>query len=536
MGRRARSIRLLAGAALLVAPLVVTPPNAAAAGLVAHTRYGNVKGIATSIGHEWRGIPYAAPPVGDLRWHPPVPPKPWSGSRDATRFRPWCAQLAPDLTGTVGREDCLYLNVFAPADAAPGSNLPVMVHLHPGSNYFLGPYENPAAFVERGVVVVTVAYRLGVMAFFGRDDLRRADGTSGEYASLDQIAALRWVQDDIAAFGGDPDRVTLFGSSAGSFDTVALLASPLARGLFAQASVQGEPYWGFTGKLARIRIADIIGRHTARLTGCDSSPDVVACLRSIPARRLVRIEGPGDVAPFVGGLVLPRSPIKLLSEDPSSTPLLVGFDREEDRYFLLGYPIPSNREFTREDFRSAVADLVGADHAREARRLYPPSSYGSRAWAFVTMGTDMKRGCPTRRLANVMAGPTWRWLDTHVYENDPSFADGRAAHIYEEPFLWNDFDLFGFGYTPTPAEEALSAQMVGYWTNFAKTGDPNGPGLPAWPSYDASTERTLTLDDPIGIVDGYHTEQCAFLDSLGVPFPRTASAARAQDPLVGVTP
>jgi len=526
MRRPTRWIRAGLGAALLMGPFSVAAPDAMAAGLVVHTRDGNVRGIATGGEHQWRGIPYAAPPVGDLRWHPPVRPSPWRGVRDATRFRPWCVQMSPDGSGTIGREDCLYLNVFAPADATSSSHLPVMVHLHPGGNYVLGPYENPSAFVRRGVIVVTVAYRLGVMGFLGRDELRRADGTSGEYAPLDQIAALRWVQDDIAAFGGDPGRVTLFGSSAGSFDTVALLASPLAQGLFAQASVQGEVYWALTGKLARIRITDAIGRHTARLSGCDDSPDVVACLRSQPARLLVRNEGFGDVAPFVGGIVLPRSPLALLSDHPPTTPLLVGFDREEDRYFLLGYPIPTNREFTREDFRWYTADLVGARDAAEARALYPPSSYDSRAWAFVTMGTDVKRGCPTRRLANLSAGPTWRWLDTHTYENDPAFADARAAHIYEEPFLWNDFNLFGFGYTPTPAEETLSEEMVGYWTNFAKTGDPNGPGLPVWPSYDASAERTLTLDDPIGVVDRYHVEQCAFLDSIGRPYPDQTAAAR----------
>ena len=531
MGRPTRWIGALVGALLLMGPIVVTASDAAAVDLVVHTRYGNVRGVATGDEHQWRGIPYAAPPVGDLRWHPPVPPTPWPGVRSATRFRPWCLQLTPDLGGTTGREDCLYLNVFAPTTATPESHLPVMVHLHPGSNYFLGPYENPSAFVERGVIVVTVAYRLGVMGFLGRPELREADGTSGEYASLDQIAALRWVRDDIAAFGGDPGRVTLFGSSAGSFDTVALIASPLARGLFAQASVQGEAYWGLTGKLARIRISDQLGHHTARVSGCNAAPDVVACLRSLPARLLVRIEGPGDVPPFVGGIVLPESPLRLLTDHPSTIPLLIGFDREEDRYFLLGYPIPSNREFTREDFRAAVVDLVGPDHAAEARALYPPSSYDSRAWDFVTMGTDMKRGCPTRRLANAAGGPTWRWLDTHVYENDPSFADGRAAHIYEEPFLWSDFDIFGFGYTPTAAEEILSEQMVDYWTNFAKTGDPNGPGLPVWPSYDAATERTLVLDDPIGEVDGYHDEQCAFLDSLGLPFPGPNAAAIARSPL-----
>jgi para-nitrobenzyl esterase len=535
MARAKRGALVCLAAALVLAPSVVAIPQAAATGLVVHTRDGNVRGVDTPSGKEWRGIPYAAPPLGELRWHPPAPAAPWAGVRDTTEFRPPCLQLTfdeNDPSGTTGREDCLYLNVFVPPTAEPDSGLAVMVHLHPGGNYFGAPYEDASAFVARGVIIVTVAYPLGIFGFLGRQELLAADGTTGEYAMLDQLAALRWVHENIAAFGGDPERVTLFGSSAGSFDTVALMASPLSDGLIARAAVQGEPFWGLTGIGSRVHTAERIGHHAARVGGCLASTDVVACLRAMPARLLVRNEGPGDIEPLVGGVVLPRSPLRLLSEASSTVPLLVGFDREEDRYFVLGYPIPER--YTRQDWLRDTTDLVGAEHAAEERALYPRSSYDSRAWAFVTMATDDKRGCPTRRLAGATSGPVWRYLYTHTYENDPGLADGRAAHIFEEPFLWGDFNLFDFGHMPTPAEKRLSDRMTDYWTNFAKTGDPNGPTVPTWPSYDATTEPTLTLDDNVGVVHSYHAEQCALLDTLR-PYPPPAASIAALDPLGTVT-
>jgi para-nitrobenzyl esterase len=522
---RAGASRLFA-LILLVSTAVPVPSASAADDLIVHTQNGDVAGIATATADEWRGIPYAAPPVGDLRWRPPAPVEPWEGVRDASEFAAPCLQLRfgpQGIEGTTGRERCLFLNVFAPSDATAASGFPVMVHLHPGSNYFGEAYQNPSAFVARDVVVVTLAYRLGILGFGGHKLLTaEGGGSSGEYGLLDQLAALGWVQDNIAAFGGDPSNVTLFGSSSGSFDAVALMASPLSTGLFARVAVQGEEFQALTGKRARIHYAEVTGRHAAAVSGCDSDPDVIACLRALPARQLVRQEGPGYASPLVGGVVLPRSPLRLLEEASSSVPLLVGFDREEDR-FVLPFPLPD--PFTRRMWLGNTLDLIGQELLDEARALYPPSAYGSRAWSFVTMRTDAVRGCPTRRLANAVSeiAPTWRWLYTHVYENDPLLADGRASHLFEEPFLWGDFGMLGsFGfdaYTPTPGEQLLSQRMTDYWTNFATTGDPNGPGLPVWPAYDTVTEPALVLDDPIGVQSGYHVTECALLDTLAVPYP-----------------
>ena len=511
------SFRAVATSALLLGSVAAAVPDAAAPDLIVHTRAGDVRGVATDDTHEWRGIPFAAPPVGDLRWRPPASVEPWTGVRDATRFAHPCLQLGFP-SGTLGREDCLYLNVFVPPTATPTSRLAVMVHLHPGGNFGFHAYRDAAAFVARHVIVVTPAYRLGILGFGGHPLLTaEGNGSSGEYGLLDQLAALEWVQTNIEAFGGDPSNVTLFGSSAGSFDTVALMVSPLSEGLFARASVQGEYLTALTGRFNTIRHPEHIGLHAAKVSGCDASPDVLACLRATPARQLVRQEGFGDVVPFTGGVVLPRSPLKLLEDGAGDVPLLVGFDREEDRYFVFPPRLP--HPYTREAFVRDSVDMLGPDVAPAARALYPRSEYDSRAWAFIAMRTDAARGCPTRRLANAMVAPTWRWLYTHVYEDDPALAKGRAAHIFEEPFLWGNFDLFRFGHTPTPDEEVLSARMTEYWTNFAKTGDPNGPGLPEWPQYEPTTEPSLILDSEIGVEHGYHATECELLDTVPTLYP-----------------
>ncbi len=243
---------------------------------------------------EWRAVPYAAPPVGDLRWRPPAPPDPWVGVRVATDFAPECLQ--PGIEAPVeGSEDCLYLNVTAPLGTTASSDLPVMVHLHGGSNFFFRPYRNADALVERGVIVVTVGYRLGVLGFLGHPELsEEGGGSSGEYGVLDQIAALHWVQDNIAGFGGDPDNVTLFGESAGSFDAVAIAASPLGQGLFARLAAQTESFWALNGT-GTIADAEDMGSELAGFVGCSDAADVVGCLRAVPAEDLVLAHGPDDV-------------------------------------------------------------------------------------------------------------------------------------------------------------------------------------------------------------------------------------------------
>jgi para-nitrobenzyl esterase len=523
----ARGARRAGAVLFIVAGLFLSLAAQAPAHAVSLQR-DTASGVISGLTHdgvvEWRGIPYAAPPVGSLRFRPPTPPATWSGVRDGSRFAPACLQpsaIAADgsVSDTEGSEDCLYLNVTAPTGATSASHLAVMVHLHGGGNTFGKPYADASAFVARGVLVVTVAYRLGALGFVGHPGLSaEGGGTSGEYGLLDQLAALRWVHENIATFGGDPGNVTLFGLSAGSADTVAIMASPLSSGLMSKAAVQGDVYWAVTGA-ATIADAENIGLRMADAVGCGSSDDVAGCLRTRPASALVRAAGVLDVPPWTGGRVLPESPLRLLAQRANGIPLLVGVNREGQAGFAWPYLADP---FLRENFVHTSELLVGPPRAAEVRSVYPESQYESSKWAYITMETDSVTGCPTRQLANTASAkaPVYRYLFTHVYKDDPQLARLKASHAFEDPFLWGNFDLFpGLvdGYAPTPAELVLSQRMTNYWVNFAKSGDPNGPALPTWPRYDTVNEPLLTLDDKVATTTGYHVTQCALLDRI-TPF------------------
>lgn len=511
-----QSVRLLgaSGSLIALAVLALLAPAGWAAGrrLVVHTRAGAIEGLFSRGMKEWRGIPYAAVPIGKRRWRAPAPVAPWAGVRSASKFAAPCFQLAPK--GVLGSEDCLYLNVFAPRHATSASHLAVMVHLHPGGNASGRPYTDASALTADDVIVVTLAYRLGILGFAGPPALSAQNGgSSGEYGLLDQLAALRWVRANIARFGGDPDRVTLFGSSSGSFDTVALMASPLSRGLISGAAVQGVSFGALTGQGATIHDAQEIGLQVSDRIGCGTSAEVLSCMRAASAKALVQAAGPLDLAPPVGGMVLPKSPIELVAHH-RTVPLLIGFDREEDAVFFSPFPNP----YGYDDWVTDTDELVGPARGTAARTLYPPSAYQSFLWSYVTMRTDAVRGCPTRRLANAVRAPVWRWLYTHTDARDPRLAQFKASHLLEDQFIW-DADQQHLGHALTPNETVLSKRMTAYWTNFAKHHDPNHAGLPHWPRYHPGREPTLTLDNPIGVTHRYHDRQCAFLDTLPSPFP-----------------
>jgi para-nitrobenzyl esterase len=455
-----------------------------------------------------------------LRWRPPQPAASWSGVRDASAFGSPCIQIA-FVGGTLGSEDCLFVNVFAPATSS-STRLPVMVHLHPGGNFVGSGYEEASALVNRGVIVVSLNYRLGIFGFAGAPSLT-AEGSLPEDGLLDQIAALQWVRQNIGAFGGDPRNVTLFGMSAGSFDTVALTASPLATGLFQRAAVETDAFWPATGVGNSLADKEQIGIEVGAAVGCSSSPSA-ACLRSVSAESLVLATGPLDTGPLVGGAVLPRSALAIYQERGAGVPLLIGSNREEAVFFLGTDPIDHSK-FVRE-----TTELVGADKSAAALKLYPSGDYDSLIWDLVTMTTDAVYTCPTRRLAVAAASkaPTYRYLFTHVMENDPSQAQFRAFHSLEDTFLWHHFYalLSGDPYVPTAAEEALSASMSTYWTRFAETGDPNGSGVADWPRYDPTRERYQVLDDRVHSDAAYHVPQCGLMDSLTQPYPGCTSLCR----------
>lgn len=524
---RRGSLALLS-AALLGSTFLASPGASLASpsGPVVRTRSGLVRGVVDGPVATWAAIPYAAPPLGDLRWRPPAPPAAWTGVRDGTAFAEPCVQIGPE--DVIGSEDCLYLNVFAPA--TPGrAALPVMVHLHGGGNSGFHPYTDAAAFVERDVVVVTVGYRLGVFGFVGHPDLSaEGGGSSGEYGVLDQLAALTWVRDNIAGFGGDLSNVTLFGNSAGSFDATAIVASPLGTGLVHKAALQTESWGALTGAES-IADAEQIGVEVSEAVGCSAAADVPACLRAAPAEALVEGAGFLDVAPWVGGEVLPRSPLELITEQTDTIPLLVGSNREEAAGFyapfVLGFEPYRDRYWYLD-----TSIIAGPQRGPHLRRLYPLHAFDSPMWDSITVWTDGIYVCPMRRLALASGGPVWRYLYTHAYQNDVAFGAFRAQHFLDDPILWHDPELLvNFGRPPyvfSPDEEALSATMTSYWTNFAKTGDPNGAGLPPWPRHEAGSERILQLDEPVRVLRAYHRIQCAYWNTVPQLFPGQGSIDR----------
>jgi para-nitrobenzyl esterase len=496
-----------------------------ASNLVVQTKSGPVEGVNIGSANQWRGIPYATAPLGGLRWKAPTPHAPWTGVRDGSVFGSPCVQLDANNI-PLGSEDCLYLNVNVPVSASASSRLPVMVHLHGGSNLFGEGYQDAHVFTDLGVVVVTLNYRLSALGWMAHPALTaEGGGSSSNYGLMDQIAALSWVQDNIAAFGGDPANVTLFGFSAGAFDANALMVSPLAKGLFQRVALQ-PTWWGsLTGVPFALHYVESIGEQIAQTLGCAGAPDVLACLRAVPADQLVLALGFNEIDPVTDGKVLPKPIIDLMVETGGTTPLLLGSGREEWGFSITSVPNPMSWD----QYVLFSNNLVGEAFAAKARAQYPPSAYESTLWAFLTLGSDAIYSCPVRSLGLANHHPTYRFLSTHVMENDSSLAATKASHITEDILLWAATGIWNF-YAETPAEQALSLRMERYWTNFAKTGDPNETGLPIWPLYKPNSPELLILDDVTYATSGdYHAVQCNYLNT--VPFilpPKCDAVCRAR--------
>lgn len=480
----------------------------------------------------FRGIPYAAPPVGPLRWRPPEPARPRGGVRPARDFGPSCPQsnrldgFARGIAAAFGRadrvppsnrrtsEDCLTLNVWTPDSAAHGPGRPVMVWIHGGSNLSgegSAPLYDGSALARRGVVVVTLNYRLGALGFLAHPALtaESPDRSSGNYGLLDQIAALRWVQRHIAGFGGDPGRVTVFGESAGSIDLLHLLASPAARGLFHRAIAQsGAPM----GAVPRLAAAEPGGAALAQALGAAD----LAALRTAPADRILaeadRLLAAGrlTLGPVVDGAVLPDAPGRLFDRGRQHpVPLLIGSNARE--MASLPYYLP-RIDRTVAGYAGYLRAIAGPGAPRLAQ-LYPASADGEVEGALTDLTTDLYFTCPARFAARRMAragAPAWLYHFTRVLPGGERLGAYHAAEIgyvfdTREPWL------------PAAAEDAaLTDAMMRYWVRFAATGDPNGDGLPLWPAHDEPGGRYLELDRRIEAKAGLKQEACDLVDR-GLP-------------------
>jgi para-nitrobenzyl esterase len=498
---------------------------AASAGTQVQTAEGLLAGSWQPGYRLFEGIPYAEPPVGKLRWQPPQSPHPWTGVRPAMQPGDECVQQAifwrPGSPAS-WHEDCLYLNVYAPA-AQTGAKRPVLVWFHGGGWVNgAGPDVQPTWLTAEGNVLVTVNYRLGALGYLALPalDTESADKeSSGQYGDLDKIEALRWVQRNIAAFGGDPERVTIAGQSAGAGSVCWLMASPEAKGLFQRAVIQS------IGDCANIdhKEATQRGERFAEAAGCADATDIAECLRRKSPAQIIDAQIATGLPwrPVQGGEAQPMlAPAAFAAGEFNRVPVIIGNTRHEVRAFVYEGNDLTKQPVTAASFEAAMRKQQGAN-ADRVLEAYPLTSAPGVALAAV--GTDSGFACNAVPVVADLA----KWVPTFAYEFrdetspprpymnvPPSFPIG-AGHTSDVPYVWQSETIVQL----TPTQMGLARMMLGFWSNFAASGDPNGAPLPDWPRYDAQAPRR------IGFLTGGRTEEisanaysqehhCALWDAL----------------------
>jgi para-nitrobenzyl esterase len=484
------------------------------------TESGPVRGVNAGAVEEYLGIPYAAAPVGERRWLPPRAHGPWSGVLEAFDFGSECTQPGSSPGETAGSEDCLFLNVYRPHRRSrehQPRTLPVMVWIHGGGLTILnGNFDVPPALLEDGnVIVVSLNYRLGVLGFFAHPALDAEGHPNADYGLMDQQFALQWVRRNIAAFGGDPQRITIFGTSAGALSVYSHLASPTAGGLFQRAIAQSGSYEGLVSyerSIVPLSEAEATGMAFADMFGCSTS----SCLRAIPAAELVAVE-PNNSYPILDGAVLTQTPGAAFADGQfNRVPVIAGTSHDDYRFVVaIDYDFGSG-PLTPAGYPAAVARMLGLplDEPFVSTVLdqYPLSNYGDSApIALGAAGTDRGFACPALSGNLSLA----QWVPTYAYEfhdeHAPSFFDRPvsfplgAYHSAEVLYLLNTDRL-------NTEQLQLSSAWVRYWTNFAATGDPNSPGVPDWPLFDAAVEAVQSMQPPAPVSEsGFATDHmCSF--------------------------
>ncbi len=503
---RARTWLAVAGVTLgflaAAAPSVSASPMRGHAGgnsPVVGTSNGAVRGLANGAVDEFLGIPYAAPPVGALRWRAPQPAARWSGVRDAMRFGPHCPQSASPFGQASTSENCLFLNVFTPSRRQARRHNPVMVWIHGGA-LVTGESDDylPTNLVQDGVTVVTINYRLGALGFLAHPALADANGQSGDYGLMDQQAALRWVKRNIASFGGDPRNVTIFGESAGGLSTLSQVASPQARGLFEKAIVESGSY---NLTQASLSSAESAGEAFAAQAGCASQ--TAACLRGLPVSTILANEDAGGYTPNINTEVLPESlGTAFATGNFNRVPIINGTNHDEWRLFVALSALEGN-PVTAANYQSMISSTLGVPSAAAAviAAEYPLSAFSSPSVALGAVGTDAIFACPALTIDQSVS----RFVPTFAYEfNDENAPQNflpplgfpyGAAHASEIQYLM-DLPAVLFPGTLTAAQQQLAATMQGYWTNFAKRGFPSSFGSPFWQPFQDSTQRMQSLIPP----------------------------------------
>lgn len=490
-GARAKRAAWLKGAALGLGLMALAANPARAAGPTIQTDSGAVIGATAADGiNVFKAVPYAQAPVGALRWRPAQPVKAWRGTLDATHFGPACLQktkLTPEEKEAEGAapdtvsEDCLTLNIWAPAKA--DHPLPVMVWLH-GGGHVAGvsslPYYDGTSFARDGVILVSVNYRLGLLGYFAHPALTReaaSDAPLGDYGTTDQLEALRWVQRNIKAFGGDPANVTVFGESAGGMSTLALLATPSAKGLFAKAIVESGLGWA---PPMTLKEAEAAGATAAKNLGLDGANATADQLRAASGEALVAAAEGLKPGLIVDGRSLPQSPIAAFAKGETlHTPLIIGTNSNEGSLIAHSPPNKILAEATPDELAAGKAYYAAAapDEAALARKLWRDATFTA----------------PARWVARQASAtqPTWLYHFDYSPERLRKGGDG-VAHGYEIPFVFDSWGkIFGAGLLLTAADRAETALVHGCWVAFAKTGTPTCPGGPAWPAYTEANDSLM---------------------------------------------
>jgi para-nitrobenzyl esterase len=454
---------------------------------------GQVRGVVKDGVAAFKGIPFAAPPVGELRWKSPQPVKPWEGVREADHFGP--APMQPPLLaaamGALPSEDCLYLNVWTPAKVA-AERRPVMVWIY-GGGFAMGatsaPVYDGTRFAKRGVVLVSIAYRVGPFGFLAHPQLSRESGGKGSgcYGIQDQIAALHWVHDNIIQFGGDPSRVTIFGESAGGISVGILAASPPARGLFQRAIAESGASMSPIKRSATDNTLCLVPSLAfAEARGTQFLADLGAAdiqsARALDAETIQKTKL-APCWPVEDGSTIVGDGYRLYQKGEfNDTPILIGTNSDDGGLFALPTKTPDAFERLLRDNHSPALDPLLA--------AYPHATNAEAARS----GRDLVR-------EGLFAWPAFAWASlqsghgrhkAYLYYFDHAGAPGHASHAAEIPYV---FGALGGWFEPpaTPGNTATSDAMMSYWVNFATTGDPNGPGLPRWPAFDAKATSTMTF-------------------------------------------
>lgn len=491
---------ILCSLAISIATLAAqtTPP-------VVRIDAGELEGVLDDGVASFKGIPFAAPPVGELRWRPPQPVAPWKGVRPATQFGANCMQGRFGPPPTAGAtpappapsEDCLFLNVWRPATAAPRAKLPVMFWIHGGG--FVGgsgssPNTSGVSFAKQGVILVAANYRLGRFGFFAHPALsrERPGETKANYAYMDQIAALQWIKRNIAAFGGDPNNVTIFGFSAGGVSVHSLIASPLARSLFHKAIAESG---GSRDSVLTARpmsadgadpnypvSAETIGTQFALAMGIEGKDDAAAAkLRALSAEDVLRGRAPTnyELTPVLDGkLITETAETAYKAKRQPKIPVLVGSNSAD----TAGNRV---RATTKEQFFARFGKW-----ADQAKAAYDPDGTTDLATMVSRANDDFGQGEPARFAANAFASlgaPAYRYRFSYVPTAMRERMRAGAPHGGEISFVFGTLTARP-GATLSPEDQTISRLVQSYWVNFAKNGDPNGPGLPAWPRHDPAKD------------------------------------------------